>query len=60
MTNLVGFLGLCVLITITPGLDTAVVIRGAAGVGLRSEFGCAARLFVPATLVAFDVRVATE
>jgi threonine/homoserine/homoserine lactone efflux protein len=56
VTHLVPFLGLCLLITITPGLDTAVVIRGALrggrAAGLRTALGCAAGLFVHAVAVA--------
>lgn len=56
VTDLLSFVGLCLLITITPGLDTAVVIRNAlrggriAGVG--TAIGCAAGLVVHAALVA--------
>jgi threonine/homoserine/homoserine lactone efflux protein len=68
MTDLLSFLGLCLLITITPGLDTAVVIRsvvnGGRNAGLRTAAGCAAGLFVHAVAVAlglaeFLVRSAT-
>ncbi|GAA4215900.1 LysE family translocator [Actinocatenispora rupis] len=56
MGHLLPFLGLCVLITVTPGLDTAVVVRGVLrggrDAGLRTAVGCAAGLFVHATLVA--------
>lgn len=56
MNGLASFLGLCLLITITPGLDTAVVVRNAlrAGrsAGLRTALGCAAGLFVHAVVVA--------
>ncbi|GAA2349166.1 LysE family translocator [Streptomyces cuspidosporus] len=56
MTELASFLGLCFLITITPGLDTAVVIRsvlrGGRAAGLRTALGCAAGLFVHAVAVA--------
>ncbi|MFC4912875.1 LysE family translocator [Actinomadura gamaensis] len=53
---LLAYLGLCLLITVTPGLDTAVVIRGTLKggprAGLRTALGCALGLFVHATLVA--------
>jgi len=59
MTGFASFLGLCLLITITPGLDTAVVIRsalrGGRAAGLRTALGCAAGLFVHATAVAFGL-----
>ncbi len=49
------YLGLCLLITITPGLDTAVVVRGVlkggTRVGLWTAAGCAARLFAHAVAV---------
>lgn len=53
---LAAYLGLCLLITVTPGLDTAVVIRGTlkggSRAGLRTALGCALGLFVHATGVA--------
>ncbi|MEV4252676.1 LysE family translocator [Spirillospora sp. NPDC049652] len=53
---LLAYLGLCLLITVTPGLDTAVVIRGTlkggSGAGLRTALGCALGLFVHAVGVA--------
>lgn len=53
---LVPYLVLCLLITVTPGLDTAVVVRNALRGGTRSGLltavGCAAGLFVHATAVA--------
>jgi threonine/homoserine/homoserine lactone efflux protein len=57
MTNaLLPYLGLCLLITVTPGLDTAVVIRsvlkGGARRGLWTALGCAAGLLVHAVAVA--------
>jgi threonine/homoserine/homoserine lactone efflux protein len=56
VTDLVPFLGLCLLITITPGLDTAVVVRsalrGGRAAGLRTALGCATGLFVHAVAVA--------
>jgi threonine/homoserine/homoserine lactone efflux protein len=57
MTGLVPFLGLCALITITPGLDAAVVVRsvlrGGRAAGLRTALGCG--LFVHATAVALGL-----
>lgn len=59
MTDLLPFLGLCLLITVTPGLDTAVVIRsvvkGGRKAGLRTAAGCAAGLFVHAAAVALGL-----
>jgi threonine/homoserine/homoserine lactone efflux protein len=59
MTQLVPYLGLCVLITLTPGLDTAVVIRsslrGGARAGLRTAMGCASGLLVHATAVSLGL-----
>ncbi|WP_267596005.1 LysE family translocator [Carbonactinospora thermoautotrophica] len=53
---LLPYLGLCLLITITPGLDTAVVVRsvlkGGTRAGLWTAAGCAAGLFVHAVAVA--------
>jgi threonine/homoserine/homoserine lactone efflux protein len=53
---LIPFLVLCLLITITPGLDTAVVVRstlrGGRAAGLRTALGCALGLFVHAVAVA--------
>jgi threonine/homoserine/homoserine lactone efflux protein len=53
---LLSYLGLCVLITITPGLDTAVVVRsvlrGGRSAGILTAIGCAAGLFVHAVAVA--------
>ncbi|MEV6041502.1 LysE family translocator [Nonomuraea sp. NPDC052116] len=57
--HLLPFIGLCLLITITPGLDTAVVVRSTMksgrSAGMRTALGCAAGLFVHATLVAFGL-----
>lgn len=57
--HLMSFIGLCLLITITPGLDTAVVVRSTMrsgrSAGLRTALGCAAGLFVHATLVALGL-----
>ncbi|MQA79456.1 MAG: LysE family translocator [Streptosporangiales bacterium] len=54
--ELLPFLVLCLLITVTPGLDTAVVVRNTlragAGAGLRTAVGCALGLFVHAVAVA--------
>lgn len=59
MNGLLPFLGLCLLITVTPGLDTAVVLRSTlrAGshAGLRTALGCALGLFVHATAVALGL-----
>lgn len=59
MTDIVPFLGLCLLITITPGLDTAVVVRSALRggriAGLCTALGCAIGLFVHATAVAIGL-----
>ncbi|WP_394836026.1 LysE family translocator [Pendulispora rubella] len=56
---LIPYLLLCLLITITPGLDTAMVIRSAlAGgkrAGVRTAIGCAAGLFVHAVAVAMGL-----
>ena len=57
--HLMPFIGLCLLITITPGLDTAVVVRSTMksgrSAGMRTALGCAAGLFVHATLVALGL-----
>lgn len=57
--ELLPFIGLCLLITLTPGLDTAVVLRntvqGGAGAGLRTALGCALGLFVHAVAVAYGL-----
>jgi len=59
MTQLLPYFGLCVLITLTPGLDTAVVIRsslrGGTKAGLRTALGCASGLLVHATAVALGL-----
>ena len=43
--NLPGFLLLCLVMTLTPGLDTAMVLRSSLALGrragLRTAFGCA-------------------
>ncbi|MQA01831.1 MAG: LysE family translocator [Streptosporangiales bacterium] len=59
MVELLPFLGLCLLITVTPGLDTAVVLRntmqGGVGAGVRTGLGCALGLFVHAVAVAYGL-----
>src|ERR1700737_4185361 len=56
---LTSYLGLCLLITVTPGLDTAVVTRSVLLRGTRSGLltaaGCAAGLLVHATAVALGL-----
>jgi threonine/homoserine/homoserine lactone efflux protein len=56
MNQLLPYIGLCVLIALTPGLDTAVVVRsalhGGARAGLFTAAGCATGLLVHATAVA--------
>jgi threonine/homoserine/homoserine lactone efflux protein len=56
---LTSYLGLCLLITVTPGLDTAVVTRSVLLRGRRSGLltaaGCAAGLLVHAAAVAFGL-----
>ena len=51
-----GFLGLCLMMTLTPGLDTAMVMRNALkrgpGSGVLTALGCALGLFVHAAAVA--------
>jgi threonine/homoserine/homoserine lactone efflux protein len=59
VARLPSYLSLCLLITLTPGLDTAVVIRsavsGGRGAGLLTAVGCAAGLFVHAIGVALGL-----
>jgi threonine/homoserine/homoserine lactone efflux protein len=59
VSQLPSYLSLCLLITLTPGLDTAVVVRSAVtwgrGAGLRTAVGCAAGLFVHAVAVALGL-----
>jgi threonine/homoserine/homoserine lactone efflux protein len=59
VSQLPSYLSLCLLITLTPGLDTAVVVRSAVtwgrGAGLRTAVGCAAGLFVRAVAVALGL-----
>jgi threonine/homoserine/homoserine lactone efflux protein len=53
---MLGFLGLCLVMTLTPGLDTAMVVRNAVRrgplAGVLTAFGCALGLFVHAAAVA--------
>jgi threonine/homoserine/homoserine lactone efflux protein len=57
--TLAPYLGLCLLITVTPGLDTAVVIRSTLKNGMRAglatALGCALGLFVHALVVALGL-----
>lgn len=56
---MVGFLGLCLVMTLTPGLDTAMVVRNALrrgpGAGVLTAIGCALGLFVHAAVVALGL-----
>jgi threonine/homoserine/homoserine lactone efflux protein len=56
---MVGFLGLCLVMTLTPGLDTAMVMRNALRrgptAGVLTAFGCALGLFVHAVVVALGL-----
>jgi threonine/homoserine/homoserine lactone efflux protein len=56
---MVGFLGLCLVMTLTPGLDTAMVMRNALRrgptAGVLTAFGCALGLFVHAAVVALGL-----
>ena len=58
-TAMVGFLGLCLVMTLTPGLDTAMVMRNALrrgpAAGVLTAFGCALGLFVHAAAVALGL-----
>jgi threonine/homoserine/homoserine lactone efflux protein len=58
-TAMVGFLGLCLVMTLTPGLDTAMVMRNALrrgpGAGVLTAVGCALGLFVHAAAVALGL-----
>ena len=53
---MLGFLGLCLVMTLTPGLDTAMVVRNAVRrgpvAGVLTAVGCALGLFVHAAAVA--------
>ena len=55
-STMVGFLGLCLAMTVTPGLDTAMVMRNALRrgprAGILTAIGCALGLFVHAAIVA--------
>jgi threonine/homoserine/homoserine lactone efflux protein len=57
--HLSAFLTLCFFITLTPGLDTAVVVRSSLARGVRAgaltAVGCATGLFVHATGVALGL-----
>jgi threonine/homoserine/homoserine lactone efflux protein len=61
MWHLLPYLGLCLLITFTPGLDTAVVTRSVLARGSRAgvgtALGCALGLYVHATAVALGLAV---
>ncbi len=56
---MLGFLGLCLMMTLTPGLDTAMVMRNALkrgpGAGVLTALGCALGLFVHAAAVALGL-----
>ncbi len=56
---LAPYLSLCLVITVTPGLDTAVVVRSTRKSGMRSglatALGCALGLFVHAVAVALGL-----
>lgn len=56
---MVGFLGLCLVMTLTPGLDTAMVMRNALrrgpAAGVLTALGCALGLFVHAAAVALGL-----
>ncbi|HET7723540.1 MAG TPA: LysE family translocator [Propionibacteriaceae bacterium] len=53
---MLGFLGLCLVMTLTPGLDTAMVVRNGVRrgpvAGVLTALGCALGLFVHAAAVA--------
>lgn len=57
--TMLGFLGLCLVMTLTPGLDTAMVVRNALrrgpGSGVLTAIGCALGLFVHAAAVALGL-----
>lgn len=59
ITALPAYLLLCLLMTLTPGLDTAVVVRNTVAKGTRSgvltAVGCASGLFVHAAGVALGL-----
>jgi threonine/homoserine/homoserine lactone efflux protein len=57
--RLLGFAGVCVLLTFVPGVDTAMVTRSAlargAHAGIQTALGAASGLFVHAAAVALGV-----
>ena len=57
--RLLGFVGVCVLLTFVPGVDTAMVTRSAlargARAGVQTALGAASGLFVHAAAVALGV-----
>lgn len=59
MTELLPYIGLCVLLAITPGLDTAVVVRtalrGGPRAGVFTAMGCASGMLVHASVVALGM-----
>jgi threonine/homoserine/homoserine lactone efflux protein len=59
MAALLPYIGLCVLFAVTPGLDTAVVLRtslhGGARAGVFTAMGCASGMLVHATVVALGM-----
>jgi threonine/homoserine/homoserine lactone efflux protein len=59
MVGLLPYIGLCVLLALTPGLDTAVVVRtslrGGARAGVFTAMGCASGMLVHATVVALGM-----
>ncbi|GDY32679.1 LysE family translocator [Gandjariella thermophila] len=59
MAGLLPYIGLCVLLAITPGLDTAVVIRtslqGGTRAGVFTAMGCASGMLVHAAVVALGM-----
>lgn len=56
---MLGFLGLCLVVTLTPGLDTAMVMRNGlrrgSGAGVMTALGCALGLFVHAAAAAWGL-----
>lgn len=59
--RLLGFVGVCVLLTFVPGVDTAMVTRSVLArgtrAGVRTALGAASGLFVHAAAVALGVSV---
>jgi threonine/homoserine/homoserine lactone efflux protein len=59
--RLLGFVGVCVLLTFVPGVDTAMVTRSVLArgtrAGVRTSLGAASGLFVHAAAVALGVSV---